>query len=251
MIDAIRTNDVDRVLELIQNGTNVKSQNYLHHAAAHNNTEIIHLLVDAGVNISSRDSHDKTALRVAVDRGNYDAIKMLVQLGADLNELCDEKTALHDNMNKPEMMLYLIDLGANVNTGNSMGNTPLHIAALYKDVGMCDMLLKRGAISNVRDNAGRTPLHTVLYQTNENPDDPNISIIIDLLKGAGASINAQTNKGDTALHLAINGKCTTAALLLLKYGANPRVVNKSGLTPTQSKEGTILLIEYMLTLISE
>jgi ankyrin repeat protein len=55
---------------------------------------------------------------------------------------------------------------------------------------------------------------------------------IDLLLGAGLDINATTDNGDTALHLALAGRSSEIIVrALLDRGANLNAQNKRGQTP--------------------
>jgi ankyrin repeat protein len=57
-----------------------------------------------------------------------------------------------------EIMKVLVDLGANVNAANAVGDTALHRAASKRFNGVIQFLSDNGAILNARDEQGRTPL---------------------------------------------------------------------------------------------
>ena len=52
----------------------------------------------------------------------------------------------------------LIEHGANVNSLDREGRTPLHIAVYYSLEGIVRILLRNGADINAEDNSGQTPL---------------------------------------------------------------------------------------------
>ena len=70
---------------------------------------------------------------------------------------------------------------------NSLGTTPLHLAATNGDPGPLKALLAAGAEVNVRDKEGITPLHLATYS-----DRSNNAL---LLLRAGADVNAVTDNG--------------------------------------------------------
>jgi ankyrin repeat protein len=53
-------------------------------------------------------------------------------------------------------MQLLLDKGANPNTRNSVGGTPLMWAAVYNNEEAAKLLLKRGADPSMKDNDGET-----------------------------------------------------------------------------------------------
>ena len=56
-----------------------------------------------------------------------------------------------------DIVTYLIQAGANVNTYNKMHNTPLHHAFIFKNFTMGDLLIRNGANESVINNMGLTP----------------------------------------------------------------------------------------------
>ena len=51
----------------------------------------------------------------------------------------------------------LIKEGANVNSQNNQGNTPLHYAIAYKRSAIVDLLVESGADETKKNNQRRTP----------------------------------------------------------------------------------------------
>lgn len=70
----------------------IKSLTPLHWASRYGYTEIIILLLKYGAECKSYNSSNYTPLMIAVQMGNYDAVKALVLGGADINELTSAKT---------------------------------------------------------------------------------------------------------------------------------------------------------------
>lgn len=84
---------------------------------------------------------------------------------------------------------------------------------------------------------GITPLHFAATC-------PDSATMIEIIIAAGTPIDAQTNTGDTALHLAARNNNMPAIKELLKKGADATVKNKAGKT---ALEGTNLQIKDLLS----
>ena len=96
----------------------------------------------------------------------------------------------------PEDVQAAIDKGADVNAPNTVGETPLIVAAGYnKNPKVITTLLKAGADINAQDSLyGSTALIWAAYA-------PNLEAITTLLQ-AGADAKAKSNEGKTAFDYA-------------------------------------------------
>ncbi len=158
-------------------------------------------------NLDVRNGLGLTGLMFSAINGELDLARALVQQGASPN-LVDPKeknTALHFAINNmrsktsQRVGTYLIDMYANTRIKNKYGQTPLHLT-ISTDV-----------------------------------DSQWIAMVERLIKN-GADINAQTNQGDTILHLAVNmKKIAWTKNLLGRYGGllNLTIKNGKGWTPYQ------------------
>jgi len=86
-------------------------------------------------------------------------------------------------------------------------------------------LLSHGADPNTPDKFGATPLHEVA----SNNDVELARIIIE--EGTGADVNARDQYGSTPLHEACANGYPEIARFLLSHGANPRIVDRDGTDP--------------------
>ncbi len=140
------------------------------------------------------------------------------------------RTPLHlvvwsDNTN-PEVVMSLVQAGANVNSRDAGGNTPLHLAASGNtNPEVITALLNAGANLHVQDKEGWTPLYYAA-SFNENPE------ITKALLKAGMDIDIQDEYGYTLLHLAaIYNEKPEIITMFLKLGIDVNVQSISGLTP--------------------
>jgi len=69
---------------------------------------------------------------------------------------------------KKKLLIFLIKHGANPNTPDSFGDTPLHNAVLYNEVEVVKLLIAVGADHNKKNNSGKTPLDIAIeFQADE------------------------------------------------------------------------------------
>jgi ankyrin repeat protein len=86
LLDAIDKNDIATVSSLISSGSvNLNGEPLpLHHAAFLGRVEIMTMLLDAGAGINAVDERYRTACYFAIMMNQFDALKLLVERGADL-----------------------------------------------------------------------------------------------------------------------------------------------------------------------
>lgn len=134
----------------------------------------------------------------------------------------------------------LVDLllrrGSNVNSWNntSMQSTPLHLACQYDHASVVSKLLKFGAKCNMKDTNGNSPLHYCCMNGYYN----SASILI----AYGANVDQNNYRGNTPLHEAARGNYAKMVKLLLEDGkANPLSRNKAQLTPLQLAQSDVVV----------
>lgn len=99
------------------------------------------------------------AARLAAMNGRDGALHHLLTAGIPANTLVDGEPLIIAavNSNKSKAVLALLQAGADINSTDAAGNTPLHHAVLNGDFAMCKLLLERGADRNRRNTAGLLP----------------------------------------------------------------------------------------------
>jgi ankyrin repeat protein len=99
----------------------------------------------------------------AIDKGDYNEVKRLVENGADVNASTKGKVTyspLHRTVlfrKDMEISKILVQNGAKVNARNNLGRTPLYHAARAGQKEMVAFLLSNGANPKIKDNHGVTP----------------------------------------------------------------------------------------------
>jgi len=121
-----------------------------------------------------------------------------------------------------------------VNSPDASGNTPLHCAIGYFELGVVEKLLEHDADVNAPDANGTTPLHIIVAGVPPNPPSPPKSVqgidlqevhlkIARLLLARGANLQARTAWGWTPLETAEKSNTTYMVKLLKEHGFNGRV----------------------------
>jgi hypothetical protein len=106
------------------------------------------ILIESPHLLSERDFNEATALHHAASAGNVQALRLLIDLGADINaKNISESTPLHFAAahNHPKTISLLMEHGAELNVKNDAEYTPLDIARLYGCVDAIKELLDYGA----------------------------------------------------------------------------------------------------------
>ena len=208
-------------------------------AAAHRDT--LSALIEAEASKDDQDDQDM-ALVEAARSGDVEAVRMLVEYGADPNADLGRLTLTESGggmtmeregagsilqyaaeSGNPEMVKAILEFHPDVNQRGSEGKTPLFAAGEYRDKDIegaraecVRLLVEAGADVNARDNKGNTPLHeTFLDEVEE-----------ELLR-LGADVNAQNNEGETPIFTTVDN---SAVALYIKHGADLSIRNKKGET---------------------
>lgn len=176
--------------------------------------------------INAGADRGKTALMVAAAEGAVPFIKHLINLGADVdhrnhaNGTALMYTAQYGRM---EAARVLITHGAAVNLIGMKGWSALMIAVLKKHIRMVELLLTKGADVDVRDIHGWTPLMRAI-------EGGDAELIRRLLQVGDINVNAQSNTGTTALHVAAVLDRIEVVRLLLAHAAQTGLKDAEGNT---------------------
>ncbi len=136
-----------------------------------------------------------SSLHTALANRGVDAVRRLLDRGADVNERGEIFwTLLHvaSKDGKLEVAKALIEYGADVNPRDITGWTPLHVAARYGHTDVARLLLDNGTDVKATQQDYHTPLH--LAAKNGYPE------IVELLVERGANVQAKNVYDRTASH---------------------------------------------------
>ena len=219
-------------------------------------TDILSCLYAAGADIDERNKAGVTPLSMAVENQRADHIDFYTSRKADINaEDMNGNTPLTRAFDSPlEMLEKLVNPG-NVQTRDSFGNTPLHIAVQRgATVEQIKYLLSCGADVNARNRNGDTPLFIAIQKNDRSAGELLLAYQADVFSTntdnysplrmaltAGGEIQdwvlsseiikASDGIGNTPLHYAAEWKLDSAIVSLLEKGASPNTQNANGETP--------------------
>lgn len=134
-------------------------------AAYWGQTDVVHLLIEAGAELELKDEQNGwTPLIAAIHLGHAEIVKVLIQAGANIHVLYKEQTTLMYAINRAfeatniisyllpqNCLLYLkiikklIKAGVDVNAKNPEGKTALAIAKQQKKIEIVKILIDAGA----------------------------------------------------------------------------------------------------------
>lgn len=177
------------------------------------------LLLKAGAKADDTGGDGKPALHQAAESGGYSFVSLLVKYGANPNTENQKKetviyilsktimTGAKDKWKSDRAAKVIAEVaakGGDVNRADKYGRTPLDLACRVKNTVIIEALLKNGALVDVQDGNGNTPLKKVImdyagdYKFSDKEKKAVLGII-DLLIKNGARIDVQDKFGRTPL----------------------------------------------------
>ena len=183
--------------------TGGRSLDFLGEIKKENSVKLLSYAIKKGAEINVLDEYNFSPLHRAVETGNLDVVKVLVENGADVNISSQGKGRGTPIMwiakieGNPDIARYLIDKGADLKVKNTYNENLLHLSSgTSKDkLDMIRLFIKGNVDINARDNEGRTPLHCAVLRDNKE--------VIATLLSAGADPNAKDNNGKTPFSMAV------------------------------------------------
>lgn len=258
---------------LIKSGANVNSQDLwlftpLHEATSKNRTEVCTLLLSYGADPYFKNGNGKCAIDLSPSKElaerlvyEYKGFQFLEAIShCDVSKV---KKMLSSNYSGSTINLQNDSSGCNTSTSiNSdltpkqlvnfkhpfTGDSPLHFAVrkLNKKKStksLVDLLLRKGARINDKNKHSYTPLHVAV-----DSDSLENTAIVELLLKNDAEVNAQDALGETPLFKAVRHSNTTAAQILLSYGADIKIESYTRLTvEILAKESSPAMFKLLLS----
>ncbi|KAJ7076727.1 ankyrin repeat-containing domain protein [Mycena belliarum] len=251
----------EKIIEIILEkaptmGWSIDFNEVLHFASARNQTSVVQLLLDYGIDMNASRGQYGTALQTVsfknyvavaqllIDHGadvnasgpgqfatalqaasfmrNITVAQLLVDHGADVNAMGGEYgTALQAASHRGcmEIAQLLIDHGADVNAKAGVYGTALQAAAAWNtEITVAQLLLEHGADINAKGGLFGTALQAASYHCE--------IAVIQLLIDHGADVNAKAGKYGTALQAAATSLLDNIAVmqLLLDNGADVNAI---------------------------
>jgi ankyrin repeat protein len=275
------------------------------YAARSGCTRCVRSLLAAGADIDRPTPEGMTPLMIAIDNQSYDAARLLLDEGANPHVwdwygrtalyIATDMSSFRGRLSHPtsssetsatDVVRLLLEAGVNPNAQMNMhrpsrggntgrfndellttGTTPLLRAAIGGDIDAARLLLEHGALVDLPNVQGLTPLMAAAGHTSTRFGEqrPNGELaqaraieLLELLLAAGADINAKISDNDsltarvgrqpnavtdrggqTALYGAVKFGWANVVEYLLAKGADPNVKDALGKTPLDGAMGRI------------
>src|SRR5258708_54720 len=239
---AIRNDDLSTLRALLKTSdANLKDQKEttpLMYAAAFGSVDAMKILLDAGADVNAKNALSVSPLLWCA--GDLEKVRLLVSKGADVNARSKQgQTSLliaasHDGAS--EIVKLLLDRGADVSARGFMNTTALLSATYANDTAIVKLLLQKNVDVNAKDVTGRTALMAAAGNGNVETTR--------MLLAKGADVNAvsvaegqQMKNGllalgvNTPLLLTVAYGGPEEVKMLLDAGAKVNVQDVRGMTP--------------------
>lgn len=289
---AVEKGKLNIVELLLANGADIEtgSTSPMAMAVKGNDIHIAGVLLKAGAGLNHHGSQGETPLHHAVQYGQYDMVQFIVPQGAQVNALDEQwRTPLHlmnaeywffGTLPYPETMPYadtaeddtdewtipatrevdylgltnyMLDNGADLTLLDKQGRTVLCVAVEENMCNVAEVLLKRGAAVNPKEEGARQPLDlvqslpmaTLLFNYGADPNAGSGLFSVTMRAGAdefatnlarlflahGAKVDTRLSDGATPLHRAASHGLAGVAGVLIEADAEVNVQDIHGETP--------------------
>ncbi|XP_074477546.1 transient receptor potential cation channel subfamily A member 1b [Sebastes fasciatus] len=178
----------------------------LHLAVRGGNIETIGLCIATGAKVDQQQNDRSTPLHLACTQGATEVVKLMLSSFDQVEDVINltdgaSQTPLHRAtiFDHKELAEYLISLGADPNSMDCKGNTPLLLATSCGAWKTVALLLSKGAKVNVKDRCGCNFLHLAILQPKGLKNLPEEVL---QLSGVKALLTCEDNEGCTPLHYA-------------------------------------------------
>ncbi|GAW25509.1 hypothetical protein SAMD00023353_0800260 [Rosellinia necatrix] len=172
--------------------------------------------------VNLQDTLGRTLLHAAVLLGRAEAIRQLLDVGAD-TEIADQigRTPLHYAVQRPDPVIteILIKVNAKIDVADARGRAPLYLAAEAGNIAQARVLLAAKA-EFVRSHEGLTPLHAAVLGGSAQA----VQTLLETDKGVEL-IAAQDRHKQTAIHLAAERGNSDVVQELLKHIQDATIVD--------------------------
>lgn len=180
-------------------------------------------LVEGGAPLDWSPEGGFGSLHKALEAGHADIADYLLERGADVNaKAVDGITPLHI-VQDASLAAHLIEKGARIEAESETLGTPLNAAILSGLYEVAEVLIAHGAEIDARDARRSTPLHHASGRGDLGS--------VRLLVSKGADVNAANEPGFRPLHWAAGNGHLEVVTLLLENGAQANVVGANGRSP--------------------
>ena len=177
----------------------------------------VEYLLKSGADVNAQDAEGQTALISSAKRGRIIVVHHLAEhpfVNLDLKDVKGRSALSYAACDQKEVATYLMKRGADVDSVNIAGRTPLSFAVELASLEILEAFAELGNINaHLKDLAGRTPLS----YTAARPKSDNFEKILKIFASAPADFNSTDLKGWTLLFYAAHNRQTKLVKALTNY----------------------------------
>ena len=246
LLRAVHDDAPGAIADLVKGGVDINTRFHggwtgLHISSAHNQLDLVDVLLQHGADPGLRTDDDFTPLHMSATNGSEKVVEVLLRHGATLDAKGGSNgyTALHmaAEEGNEKVVKVLLCHGATLDTkGGSNGYTALHMAAANGSKEAVELLLCHGATLDAKGGSnGYTPLHVAARRGRTDA----LRVLIDACVNHDMNIDDPAHDGETALESGCMSDNIECVKMLVLVGANvDAVVDKLGYTPLMSAAAT-------------
>ena len=139
---AAETGNIELIQLLVKNGADINRPALtggltpLMSAVTSNSIDSVRVLLDYGTNINKTDHFGNTALSYSIGFNNAEMVMLLIGRNARVDDKRDLYYAASVANVSQRIIVALLKKGADINSHDQIGRTPLYYAVRYKDVDL-------------------------------------------------------------------------------------------------------------------
>jgi ankyrin repeat protein len=178
-------------------------------AASRGRLTLVRWLLNNGADVNALDDQKESALHYAVSGEKVEVVKELLERKARINTV-GGPPVLHKALDQPAIVKLLLDAGANPDVEDDSGHTLINRAVVASREDVIEMLIAKKANLDHPDSAGWSPIFDAVAYVKS-------ASITRLLVDNGADLTKAVDRGirgGTLLHYAVLGPLEIMKILL-------------------------------------